>query len=229
LLRDWVRETGAPVRVLEVPMGSGEAVRGLAEGIVHVAGVHGRRFASMAGVRENVRRLGDMTDPGARLVRVHFARWEIGVAVRSGNPRGVRGLEDLGRQDLRWVRRPANTAIASVYEAVLEGGIDRVRWTPVAAADHLQAAEMIAVGLADAGLTTAFAAHQHELDFQPVEDHRFDWILPIRRLSDPAVANLMDTLRTGAFRRQLETLWGYDAAGLGDIMEVEGSAWDGDG
>lgn len=226
LLRDWLADTGAPVRVVELPWGSGAAVRALADGRVHVAGVHGGRFAALAQVRGEVETSGAGTsgshasyDP---LVRVHFAQWEVGVAVQPGNPKGIQGLQDLGRPDVRWVRRPAATAVAALYDAALPHDAGPVRWTPVAAMDHIQAAEMIVLGVADAGLTTSFAAHVYGLPFQAVEEHRFEWVLPLRRLSEPAVSALLDTLRTGAFRRQMETLWGYDVTRLGDVVEAEG-------
>jgi putative molybdopterin biosynthesis protein len=227
LLRDWLADSGAPVRVVELPWGSGAAVRALADGRVHVAGVHGRHFAALAQVRGEVEASGAASDSQAScdpLVRVHFARWEVGVAVQPGNPKGIRGLQDLARPDVRWVRRPAETAVAALYDAALSRDAGPVRWTPVAALDHIQAAEMIALGVADAGLTTSFAAHLYGLPFEAVEEHRFEWVLPLRRLSEPAMSALLDTLRTGAFRSQMETLWGYDVTRLGDVMEAEGGS-----
>lgn len=212
VLREWASETGAPVRIVTFPWGSEPSIKAMAEGRVHLAGVHGSGFSV----------LHTMKDKPGPLIRIHFARWEVGIAVAPGNPKGVAGLEDLARPDLRWVRRPPGTAVGRLYEEVLARlPGSRIHWSPVAADDHIRVAEMIASGIADAGLTTSFAAHLFNLSFLPVEEHSFDLLIPLHRLTDPTVSTLADLLRTQAFRRQMETLWGYDVARLGDVGEVE--------
>ncbi|MDI3327295.1 MAG: substrate-binding domain-containing protein [Alicyclobacillaceae bacterium] len=225
ILREWAAETGAPVRIASFTRGSEPAVRAMAEGRVHLAGVHGAVFSMLEDIRKSSPPSGG-TKSGfpEPLVCIHFARWEVGIAVAPANPKGVTGLEDLARPDLRWVSRPAGTAVGRLYEETLARLPEiEVRWSPVEADDHIRAAEMIASGMADAGLTTSFAAHLFNLSFLPVEEHSFDLLVPLRRLAEPPVSILADLLRTAAFRRQMETLWGYDVSRLGDVSEVEGA------
>jgi putative molybdopterin biosynthesis protein len=217
VLREWVSENGTPVRVLTFPWGSEPAVRALAEGRVHLAGVHGSGFSPPDTDKDML--FSDKTKSGApgALVRIHFARWEVGIAVAPGNPKGVAGLEDLVRPDVLWVRRPAGTAIERLYHQMLSQCPGKVHWCPMVADSHVRVAEMIASGMADAGLTTSFAAHLFNLSFIPVEEHSFDLLVPFHRLADQAISTLADLLRTATFRRQMESLWGYDVSRLGDV------------
>jgi molybdate-binding protein len=220
VLREWASASGAPVRIAALPWGSEPAVRALADGRVHVAGVHGAALSALHNRNEmpSPENAGPgLSDP---LIRIHFARWEVGIAVAPDNPKRVAGLEDLARSDLRWVRRPTGTAVARLYDEVLARLPGTVQWSPVLADNHLRAAELIASGLADAGLTTSFAAHVFGLSFLAVEEHSFDLVVPLRRLTEPSVSALVDLLRTGAFRRQMESLWGYDVSRTGQIADV---------
>ncbi|MDI3256291.1 MAG: substrate-binding domain-containing protein [Kyrpidia sp.] len=224
VLREWMSSTGDPVRTATRSWGSEPAVRAMTEGRVHLAGVHGAGFAMLYRIKNMVPSGGTGTGLSGPLIRIHFARWEVGIATAPDNPMGVKGLEDLMRPDLRWVRRPPGTAVGQLYEEVLAGFPGRVRWSPVTADDHIRAAEMIAFGMADAGLTTSFAAHLFHLSFLPVEEHSFDLVIPLHRLTAPPVSALANVLRSAAFRRQMETLWGYDVTRLGDMAEVDGAA-----
>ncbi|ADG06382.1 substrate-binding domain-containing protein [Kyrpidia tusciae] len=234
VLRDWVAHCGRPLRVATLPWGSEPSMQALIGGRVHVAGAHGTgNLPSLPGMQDEVGLPGGGSDAGSAeghrgesrtprsWVRIRFAAWEVGIAVLPGNPRGVKGLEDLFRPELRWVRRPAGTAVARLYARAAQGRREPVTWTAAAAEDHLRVAEMIFFGMADAGLTTSFAAHVFGLSFVPVEVHHFDLLLPRPRLREPLIGILLDVLRSGGFRQQMEALWGYDVSHLGDMDELK--------
>ncbi|MCL6592369.1 MAG: substrate-binding domain-containing protein, partial [Alicyclobacillus sp.] len=154
-------------------------------------------------------------------LRVRWARWQVGVAVAAGNPRSVTGLVDLARPDLCWVRRDPATALARLYDTASADLHVSVRWSAVVAVDHLQAAEMVATGAADAALTTAWAARQWGLAFLPVEEHTFDLWLPVQLIANPVVSRWLDLLQSPGLRRQLASWWGYDVTHLGEVSEHE--------
>ncbi len=221
ILREWASETGAPIRVVTFPWGSEPAARAMAEGRVHLAGVHGAGFSLLKEFNNMPSSVKTNAGFADTLIRVHFARWEIGIAVAPNNPKGVAGLEDLVRPELRWVRRPAGTAVGQLYEEALTKLPGTVQWSPVVAHDHIRVAELIASGMADAGITTSFAAYLFNLSFLALEEHSFDLVVPLHRLTESSVSTLAEMLRTTAFRRQMESLWGYDVSRLGDVTTIE--------
>jgi putative molybdopterin biosynthesis protein len=78
-----------------VASGSRAALAALLGGQVHVAGVHlydgtGGEY-NLTAVRDALKR--------QRAVMVNFARWELGLAVRRGNPLDLQNIADLGRRE----------------------------------------------------------------------------------------------------------------------------------
>ena len=76
LLIGWMARTGSRINAVALPCSSGRALAALADGSVHVAGVHLRDPKSgdynLAPVRSAIGR--------GRICVVNFARWEVGLA-----------------------------------------------------------------------------------------------------------------------------------------------------
>ena len=202
-----------PGRLLWFSRSSTAALDALARGHAHLAGVH---LVDEASGEENVADVRRLV-PGQPIALITLARWEAGLLVSPGNPRGVRGVADLGRGDLRLVVREAGSGA----QRLLERELRRARVPTAIAAEtlvaggHLEVARAIAMGAADAGVATRDAALAHGLDFQPLAEERYDLALPAELLSDARVQRLFDVMTSGAFRRELEAL-GYDPAPCGD-------------
>ena len=87
LLADWMTRNHSPARLVPLPCSSNRALEALVKGCAHTAGVHLKDSGSDEYNLESVRRiLGRRT-----ALVVTFARWEIGLAVRAGNPFGFAG------------------------------------------------------------------------------------------------------------------------------------------
>ena len=59
-------------------------------------------------------------------------------------------------------------------------------------------------GKADAGLAIKTVALMHGLDFIPIADEHYDFLILRRRLGKQAVRKLLDTLRSNEFRTELQ-------------------------
>jgi molybdate-binding protein len=77
----------------------------------------------------------------------------------------------------------------------------------------------VASGGADAGIAIEAAADVYGLDFIPLAEVRFDFVIPADHLEHPAVALLLDALQTRALRDELRALPGYDVDEIGSIRE----------
>lgn len=76
-------------------------------------------------------------------------------------------------------------------------------------------------GKADAGMGIRAAAVALDLDFLPVTTERYDLCIPLQFEDDPRIRALMKTLRSHSFRREVESLGGYDVTPMGQV------AWEG--
>ncbi|MBV8056237.1 MAG: helix-turn-helix domain-containing protein, partial [Deltaproteobacteria bacterium] len=112
ILAEWMARTGWRVGVVALPYSSGKALASLAEGSVHAAGVHLRDPKSgeynFAPVRRAIGR--------RRMRLVNFARWEVGLVTRWGNPRGIRNFSDLARPDLKIINRDRGSGARQVLD-----------------------------------------------------------------------------------------------------------------
>ena len=79
---------------------------------------------------------------------------------------------------------------------------------------HTEAAALIASGKADVSLGLQAAALQHELDFIPLFEERYDLVLP--RENESTLSPVLDYLQTAAFRTELNSLTGYSSAHSGE-------------
>jgi molybdate-binding protein/DNA-binding XRE family transcriptional regulator len=215
LLNRWAAENTS-LRLIHFTKGSETALESLFRREAHIAGIHAGQHAAWA---ERIRPGGT---PATGYASVHFARWEIGIAAARGNPKQVTSLDDLPRPDLRWVKREKGSVVHNMFTAALDkipAGETAVNWLMPEAESHLSVARLIQMGFADAGLTTSACARLFRLDFIPLEEHRFDLIIPSPGMRHPLIRQLLEQMDTRRFRLQMENLWGYNVQELGHVTE----------
>jgi excisionase family DNA binding protein len=129
--------------------------------------------------------------PGVKTVLVHLFRREIGIVSSPGNPKGIRGFDDLA------------AGIA---------GYDREVYT------HVEVGLSILSGEADAGLATVAVSRLMGLHFIPVTREDFDMALGQSTYFHRGIQALMDILRSPGFRGRFEKLGGYGFEDSGKIL-----------
>jgi putative molybdopterin biosynthesis protein len=198
---------------------SRQALQWLKAGKVHAAGSHLEDPESGEFNLPQVRRM----FPREELVVVSFARWEEGLVVLPGNPKQVRGVEDLARRGVRIVNREPGSGSRLLLDRQLrDAGIApaRVAGYDSLAAGHLAAAWAVVAKEADCCLATRSAALAFGLGFVPLRTERYDLVLRKRSLEAAAVQSLLDTLSRAALRRRLEALAGYDTSVTGSVLAL---------
>jgi molybdate-binding protein/DNA-binding XRE family transcriptional regulator len=204
-------------RVCWIPASSDAALSTLGKGDAHVAGAHlfdeeAREF-NVPFVR---RALG-----GRAAVVVTFAHLEEGFAVAPGNPRRIRKPEDIARPGIRFVNREPGAGARRLLDRLLrKAGVPAtaVKGYNRVLGGHLQVAQAVAMGAADAGVVARSAAIAHGLHFVPLSHERFDLVFPKEWSSDARAARIVETLEGRAFRRELTTLGGYDTRQSGHLV-----------
>jgi len=155
---------------------------------------------------------------------VTLAHREQGLLVRPRNPKEIRSLADLARDDVVFVNRQAGSGTRVLLDYHLErdgiepddvAGYDREEYTHMAVAVH------VASGSADAGLGILAAAKALGLDFIPIATERYDLCIPREFLEDPRVEALLELLETAELREAVTALGGYHVEEMGRV------AWSG--
>lgn len=220
LAGEYLRRHSNHAAVVGWTMGSGAALDALKRGEVHIAGIHildsKSGESNLPYVKQHLK--------GYDVKVVTFAHWEEGLIVRAGNPLAIREISDLARRDVRIINREPRSGARMLLDQRLSamglapeqvGGYERI------ASSHLAVARLISEGQADAGIGVRFAAHYYGLDFIPIQDARYDLVVPKAYLaSHPALQAFFNTIVTRQFRREVEAIGGYDTQQTGTVQRL---------
>ncbi len=215
-LLDWaLREAGTDLA--QLCHGSVDGITRLLESRAQLIGLHIIDPAS-----------GQFNDPvhcglgGMRdLVMVRWAQRTQGLIVPSGNPLGIRGIEDLARHDLRIAQRqPGAGAQVLLLHLLDRAGVQPPPATRAghSALDEDAVAVEIGSGRADCGLAIEAAARRHGLDFIPLIEEPLDFALKRRSYFEPPVQRLLAFTRTPRFVDYAATMGGYDVRQCGEVL-----------
>jgi putative molybdopterin biosynthesis protein len=196
---------------------SSQALELLKAGRAHIAGTHLRDDASGAFNVPAVQRL----FPKTSVAVISLAVWEQGIVVAAKNPKGIRGIEDLARPDVRIVNREEGSGSRALLEMHLKkAGVQSsaVQGFDTSAPGHLPAAWQVHSGGVDCCIATRAAARVFGLHFIPLAFERYDLAVRKESLEIPRVRNMFDLLNRANFRRELQGLAGYDTRVAGNRL-----------
>lgn len=158
-------------------------------------------------------------------VLIHLAYRNSGLFVAPGNPKGIHGLADLARPDLRFVNRQAGSGTRMLMELMLKRQGIAVAAIPgygtTAEFTHAAVAAHIASDMADVGMGVETAGRRFGLDFIPLARERYFFAAERSTIDTPAMQALIATLRSAEYRGFVHGLAGYDATDTGTIQTVE--------
>jgi putative molybdopterin biosynthesis protein len=157
-----------------------------------------------------------------KIVLVNLVYRQQGLIVRKGNPKNIRGFQDLARRDVVFINRQSGAGTRLLTDKHLkELGIspDQVRGYGREEYTHMGVASAVLTGVADAGLGILAAAKALELDFIPVAKERYDLAVAAEHMRLRPVSELMDIIKNDQeFRSEVEVLGGYDCSDMGKIL-----------
>lgn len=146
-----------------------------------------------------------------------------GLMVPKGNPKGLRGIEDLARDDIRFVNRQKGSGTRLLLDFHLKNcGIlaDQIQGYEREMATHMAVASAVLSGSADTGLGIRSAAAISGLDFIPAGEESYDFLVEATHLDSLPVQHLIEALRSEAFQKQVSALGGYGLEGCGEIIPL---------
>lgn len=204
------------ITLLSLPVGSLDGLVNLRQGLCQISGSH---LLDVSGEYNTpfIRHL----FPDRNVEIVTLAYRTQGLMIASGNPKGVKQISDVANPDIRFVNRNQGSGTRLWFDAELRKRktlTDNINGYDTVVKTHSEAATLIAANRADASLGLQAAAHQHNLDFIPLFEERYDLVLP--RENQKTLTPLLDYLQTAAFRTELNTLTGYSSAHSGEQITL---------
>ncbi len=201
---------------LSLPVGSLDGLMNLRQGLCQISGAH---LLDESGEYNTpyVHRF----FPDREIEMVTLANRTQGLMVAPGNPKGIKRISDLARENVRFVNRNpgSGTRLWFDNESKRSGlAPDSIRGYDRIVKTHSEAASLIEVGKADAALGLQAAAYQHRLDFIPLFEERYDLVLP--REQEQTLSPLLDYIQTADFRRAVNLLTGYNTVHSGEQIPI---------
>ena len=160
--------------------------------------------------------------PGIPAVLVNVSYRTQGFYVQKDNPRNIQGWSDLAREDITVLNRRVGSSARILMDTQLKRlgipassvrGYDRIMKS------HLTMAAAVAAGEADLAIGTERISRQMEnLDFIPLLEERFDFVIKKEMLGSEPIQRLLKILRDPVFRREIARFSGNDYRDLGKII-----------
>ena len=220
ILADEIRRGGRNIRISSGNVGSLGGLMAVRKGICHIAGSH---LLDTETGEYNVSYIKRYLK-GARVSLFHLALRDQGLVIQKNNPKGIKGITDLIRDDIQFVNRQAGsgTRILLDYNLARSGikpesikGYDQEEFT------HMSVAVDVLSGAADCGMAIYAAAKALDLDFIPMDREQYHLVIPTAFLDDPNIQAVLDTIGSKEFRSRVSALGGYDPSGSGElVMEI---------
>lgn len=219
LLADVFHDDSKAPQLLTMPLGSLNGLIALRQGLGQIAGCH------LYDPPNGEYNLGYVRHifPDQSMHVITLAHRQQGLMVAAGNPLAIKTLNDLTRQGVRFVNRKDGSGTRIWFDYQLEQqDIDPqdIQGYEIELNTHLQVAEAIAHGKADAGLGLLAAARKHQLDFMPIFEERYDLVIPEEHYQSALLAPTLDYIQTASFRKAVDALGGYNASQAGTEIPV---------
>ncbi|OGW52684.1 MAG: molybdopterin biosynthesis protein [Nitrospirae bacterium RBG_13_43_8] len=156
------------------------------------------------------------------IVLMNLVYREQGLLVLKGNPKNIRGFEDLARNDVVFVNRQTGAGTRLLTDKCLREiginpgdvkGYEREEYT------HMGVASAVLTGVADTGLAILASARALGLDFIPVAKERYDLAILKEFFPSEMIQRLVRIIgEDGEFKKMVKNLGGYDISDMGKVM-----------
>ena len=160
--------------------------------------------------------------PGVPAVLVNVSYRTQGFYVQKGNPKNIKGWSDLRREDITVLNRRVGSSARILMDTQLKRlGIpsSKVRGYDKIMKSHLTMAAAVAAGEADLAIGTERISRQMEnLDFIPLLEERFDFVIKKEMMETEVIQKLLKVLKDPAFRQEIAHFSGNDYRDLGKII-----------
>ncbi|MDO5116419.1 MAG: molybdopterin biosynthesis protein [Synergistaceae bacterium] len=206
LLVTPVRRRGADLALRAV--GSMGGLAALSRGECHVAAAH--LLDEESGGYNDI--FIERFSNGRRWKRILVFYRTQGIIVPRGNPKGIKSFRDLCSGELVFSNRQPGAGTRVLFDHLLKSegtAPEKIKGYSQICTTHMEAANRVYTGLADATLGIRSAADALGLDFIPLAEEPYELVIPEEHLRHPGIEALIESLSDAEWRKQVEEMGGY--------------------
>lgn len=219
ILSDEIRNRGNDIRIASGNVGSLGGLLALKRGTAHMAGCH---LLDIQTGEYNISYIRKYL-AGVPVHVFNLVERDQGLIIQKGNPKEVKGIGDLKRDDITFVNRQPGSGTRILFDYKLkEMGIDPARIMGYENEEytHMNVAVSVLNGMTDVGLGIMAAARALDLDFISVIEEQYDLVVPSSFVNDPKIELIIGVARSRKFRERVKGLGGYNPAKSGELWKV---------
>lgn len=217
VLADQIRAHHSNLTLSSSHVGSMGGLMAIKRGVCHLAGSH---LLDTEDGSYNISYLKKYL-PGTNAKLVNLVYRDQGLIVSPGNPKGIKGIEDLRREDITFINRQGGSGTRILLDYKLQQlGLDPMNISGYENEEftHMSVAVVVLSGSVDAGLGIYAAAKALGLGFIPVVTEQYDLVIPEEYFETENIRILLETITSSSFKRRVNTLGGYSTERTGEII-----------
>ncbi len=220
VLGNYLRKKHPEYSLSSAHVGSMGGLLALKRGEAHLAGTHLLDEETGEYNTSYIKKL----LPDTKIVLVNLVYRTQGFIVPRGNPKGIKGFDDLRRKDVVFVNRQAGAGtrlLTDLYLKKLRIDPGTVNGYYHEEFTHMAVAAAVLSGAGDTGLAVLSAAQALDLDFVPVAQERYDLAIPQDFYETPMMQALLGIIRGDKeFRERIIRMGGYGVSDMGRVIGV---------
>jgi putative molybdopterin biosynthesis protein len=217
VLANQLKSSHSELTLSSSHVGSMGGLMAIKRGVCHLAGIH---LLDTEDGSYNISYLAKYL-PNTAVKLVHLVQRDQGLIIGRGNPKEIKGIEDLGRKDLTFINRQVGSGTRILLDYKLEQlnikastikGYQNEEFT------HMAVAVSVLSGAADAGLGIYAAAKALNLEFIPVVTEQYDLVIPLEYFETAPLQILLEIINSRKFKQQVQALGGYSTKNTGKVI-----------
>ncbi|MBW1822668.1 MAG: PhnD/SsuA/transferrin family substrate-binding protein, partial [Deltaproteobacteria bacterium] len=161
--------------------------------------------------------------PEVNVKLVNLVIRDQGLIIQRKNPKGIKGIEDLCRDDISFINRQSGSGTRILLDYKLKQlGMDpsTIKGYEDEEFTHMSVAVAVLSGMVDVGLGIYAAAKALNLDFIPVVTEQYDLVIPKIHFESENIQILLKTINTADFKKRVEALGGYSTEKTGEVVDT---------
>ncbi len=146
-----------------------------------------------------------------------------GLIVQKGNPKNINSIQQIVNENIPFANRQKGAGTRLLFDYMLSQiGADSsmVNGYEKEYATHLAVGMAVEAGAADAGMGVKSAANCLGLDFIPLRDEEYDFLIRKEDFSDQRIKAFFEYIKSEEFKERIKAFGDYTVKNIGEVIEI---------